>query len=69
VTFALPLLEEEAHPVDLLLMEGIRVFYPKLYLAIRDNAKLFLGGGRDSDLGSWLGTHGRADNVRRHLLG
>jgi predicted KAP-like P-loop ATPase len=49
VTFALPLLEEEAHPVDLLLMEGIRVFYPKLYLAIRDNAKLFLGGGRDSD--------------------
>jgi predicted KAP-like P-loop ATPase len=49
VIFALPLLEEAAHPVDLLLMEGIRVFYPKLYLAIRDNAKLFLGGGRDSD--------------------
>jgi predicted KAP-like P-loop ATPase len=49
VTFALPLLEEQAHPVDLLLMEGIRVFYPKLYLAIRDNADLFLGGGRDSD--------------------
>jgi predicted KAP-like P-loop ATPase len=49
VTFALPLLEEEAHQVDLLLMEGIRVFYPKLYLAIRDNAELFLGGGRDSD--------------------
>jgi len=49
VTFALPLLKEEAHPVDLLLIEGIRVFYPKLYLAIRDNADLFLGGGRDSD--------------------
>jgi KAP family P-loop domain len=49
VTFALPLLEEEAHPVDLLLMEGIRVFYPKLYLAIRDNAALFLSGGRDPD--------------------
>jgi predicted KAP-like P-loop ATPase len=49
VIFALPLLKEAAHPVDLLLMEGIRVFYPKLYLAIRDNAELFLGGGRDSD--------------------
>jgi predicted KAP-like P-loop ATPase len=49
VTFALPLLKEEAHPVDLLLIEGIRVFYPKLYLAIRDNADLFLGGGRDPD--------------------
>ena len=49
ITFALPLLEEEVHPVDLLLMEGIRVFYPKLYVAIRDNADLFLGGGRDPD--------------------
>ena len=49
VTFALPLLRDEAHPVDLLLMEGIRVFYPKVYSAIRDNAELFLGGGRDSD--------------------
>jgi hypothetical protein len=49
VTFALPLLKDEAYPVDLLLMEGVRVFYPKLYLAIRDNADLFLGGGRDAD--------------------
>jgi len=49
VTFALPLLKGEAHLVDLLLMEGIRVFYPKLYLAIRENAELFLGGGRDPD--------------------
>jgi hypothetical protein len=49
VTFALPLLKEEAHPVDLLLMEGIRIFYPRLYVAIRDNADLFLGGGRDLD--------------------
>jgi predicted KAP-like P-loop ATPase len=49
VAFALPLLKGEAHPVDLLLIEGIRVFYPKLYVAIRDNADLFLGGGRDSD--------------------
>jgi Cdc6-like AAA superfamily ATPase len=60
VTFALPLLEEEAHPVDLLLMEGIRIFHPKLYLVIRDNAALFLSGGRDSD----QNTEG---TQRRHL--
>jgi hypothetical protein len=60
VTFALPLLEEEAHPVDVLLMEGVRVFYPKLYLVIRDNGALFLSGGRDSD----QNTEG---TQRRHL--
>jgi hypothetical protein len=42
VLFALPLLKGEANPVDLLLMEGIRIFYPKLYKAIRDNPDLFL---------------------------
>lgn len=69
VTFALPLLEEEAHPVDLLLMEGIRVFYPKLYLAIRDNADLFLSGGRDSDQNTESAQRRRiADLVRQSTL-
>jgi hypothetical protein len=42
LAFALPLLKGEAHPVDLMLIEGIRVFYPKLYGVIRDNPELFL---------------------------
>lgn len=42
LAFALPLLKGEAHPVDLMLIEGIRVFYPKLYGVIRDNPDLFL---------------------------
>ena len=42
LTFALPLLKHEAHPVDLMLIEGIRIFYPKLYTAIRDNPEYFL---------------------------
>lgn len=42
ITFALPILKGEAHPVDLMLMEGIRIFFPKLYTAIRDNPRLFL---------------------------
>ncbi len=42
LAFALPLLKGEAHPVDLMLIEGVRVFYPKLYGVIRDNPDLFL---------------------------
>ena len=42
LTFALPLLKHEAHPVDLMLIEGIRIFYPKLYTAIRDNPEYFV---------------------------
>jgi KAP family P-loop domain len=40
--FALPLLKGEVHPVDHMLIEGIRVFYPKLYATIRDNPEYFL---------------------------
>ena len=42
VLFALPLLKGEANPVDVLLIEAIRTFYPNLYKAIRDNADFFL---------------------------
>lgn len=41
--FALPILKGEVHPVDLLLIEGVRVFYPALYDTIRRNPQLFLG--------------------------
>jgi hypothetical protein len=42
LAFALPVLKGEVDPVDHLLIEGIRVFYPNLYATIRDNPKLFL---------------------------
>jgi hypothetical protein len=48
LAFSLPLLRGEAYPVDLMLIEGIRIFYPKLYAAIRDNPDRFLKGPRDS---------------------
>ena len=47
--FALPLLKGEANPVDHLLIEGVRVLYPSLYVAIRDNPELFVN--RDHDQG------------------
>jgi hypothetical protein len=45
--FALPILKGEVHPVDHMLIEGIRIFYPNLYEAIRGNPEFFLNGGRE----------------------
>ena len=45
--FALPILKGEANPVDLMLIEGIRVIYPHLYAGIRDNSSIFLNGERN----------------------
>lgn len=47
LTFALPILKGEVHPVDHMLIEGIRIFYPKLYKVIRENPARFLSRGRD----------------------
>ncbi len=40
--FSLPILKEEVNIVDLMLIEAIRVFYPKIYNVIRDNAEVFI---------------------------
>lgn len=41
--FSMPLLKGEVNPVDLMLIEGMRIFYPKLYEAVRNNPNIFLG--------------------------
>jgi predicted KAP-like P-loop ATPase len=41
--FALTLLKNEVNIVDLMLIEGIRVFYPKLYYVIRQYPDIFVG--------------------------
>lgn len=40
--FALPILKGEVNPLDQLLIEGIRVFYPNLYVFIRDNPQYMM---------------------------
>jgi len=45
LTFLFPILQNEVNLVDLMLIEGIFVFYPKLYKIIQDNPNLFLEGG------------------------
>ncbi|MFI8730411.1 P-loop NTPase fold protein [Stutzerimonas kunmingensis] len=42
--FALPLVKGEVNIAEFMLIEGVRVLYPKLYAAIRDNPDLFLKG-------------------------
>jgi predicted KAP-like P-loop ATPase len=53
LTFALPLLKGEVDSVDLMLIEAVRVFLPRLYSSIRSNGDVFLGkhldrGGKDA---------------------
>lgn len=41
--FSLPILKENVNHVDLMLIEGIRIFYPSLYEAIRKHKEFFTG--------------------------
>ncbi len=41
--FSLPILKGEVNPVDLMLLEGIRIFCPPLYEVLRVNKVLFAG--------------------------
>lgn len=42
--FALPLVKGEVNIAEFMLIEGVRVLYPKLYATIRENSDLFLKG-------------------------
>ncbi|MDN3577072.1 P-loop NTPase fold protein [Chitinimonas viridis] len=46
--FALPLLKGEVNVMNLMLIEGIRILYPALYAAIRDNPSIFLESQREN---------------------
>ena len=43
IRFAVPLLQDEVHIVDQLLVEALRAVYPKLYLSIRANPDIYTG--------------------------
>lgn len=47
LTFALPLLKGEVNTLDLMFIEAVHAFYPRLYSAIRDNPNVFLGTDLD----------------------
>lgn len=43
ISFALPLLKGEINTVDLLLIEAIKIFYPKHYRLIKNESEYFIG--------------------------
>ena len=43
LSFSLPILEGEVNTIDLMLIEGLRVFYPAIYDIVRSNPDVFLG--------------------------
>lgn len=65
--FALPILKGEVNPVDLMLIEGIRVLYPLLYTGIRENSQLFLRGERNVRQNAIQGAASRIDSLIEHL--
>lgn len=46
--FSLPILKGETNPIDVMLIEGVRVFFPKLYETIKTKSEMFTGCFRDS---------------------
>lgn len=43
LSFALPILRGEVNYVDLMIIEGFRIFFPEMYTEIRNNPEIFLG--------------------------
>jgi len=43
LSFSLPILKGEVNTIDLMLIEGLRVFYPKVYDIVRSKPDVFLG--------------------------
>jgi len=82
ITFAIPILKGEVNVVDQILIEGIRIFYPKLYSMMRDQSALFLRNigtrndeersGRDARIRATLEAAGAGpdeiDSIRSYLL-
>jgi predicted KAP-like P-loop ATPase len=64
--FALTLLKNEVNTVDLMLIEGIRVFYPKLYYVIREHPDIFVG--LDFETSSHLELSRSNEEVRQRSL-
>ena len=64
--FALPLVKGEVNIAEFMLVEGLRVLYPKLHAAIRDNADLFLQGEPREALRGAVGV--RAKNLFEPLF-
>ncbi len=67
IGFAIPLLLGEVSLDDLMIMEGIKVFYPETYYFIRDNAALFLSRYQDPNVFGKDGKEKAKASIENHL--
>lgn len=44
LSFSMPLLRGEVNMVDLMIIEAIKIFYPRFYELIKENSEYFIGG-------------------------
>jgi predicted KAP-like P-loop ATPase len=66
--FALPLIKGEVNIAEFMLIEGMRVFYPQLYAAIRGNPDLFLQGDPDRRMRNLELPTSPIDNLLEHAM-
>ncbi|MFI5140015.1 MAG: P-loop NTPase fold protein [Sphingobacteriales bacterium] len=65
LSFALPLLMGEVHVADLILVEGIKIFFPEAYDFLRANSSLFL---TDTSKGGSMYNHDMTkDEIKKQL--
>lgn len=60
LSLSLPILKDEINTVDFMLIEGLRLFYPKIYDTIKHNPEVFLG--------SYLAGSTNSESGKQHCL-
>ena len=65
LSFTLPILEGEVHPIDQILIEGIRVFYPDVHNHIRFNRDLYLDSSKG--VGIFTNNEDEDENEQRRM--
>ncbi|WP_047246139.1 KAP family P-loop NTPase fold protein [Maribacter thermophilus] len=66
LSFAIPLLKGEVNHVDLMLMEAIKIFYPKHYEFIKNNSNYFTSSYSSHSYGG-QDVKGKKDELSEHL--
>ncbi len=68
ITFSVPLLYRKVNLDNLLVLEGIKIFYPELYSFIKDNREVFLRiENQDRSLSNSQGDKDRRDSIKKAL--
>jgi hypothetical protein len=65
LSFSIPLLQGEANISDVMIVEGLKIFYPELYDFMRSNSRVFLA--RTDTYGSYKQDEDKRNEIRSEL--